>query len=406
MTLEQLMQEAGCSKYPKRWSEIYETAMEVYDRQGCYLADPAYYDIMQEKFDCFGMYLEAYKKAAEQVSEDENLGRFLTLLTMALLDKEYCQEDVKNFDRPSTPPGKEPLGYEMVTGLALCAQLNEAVKKFEKKGFPEDIIRDTLRIAVGGVGNYVRTHHGAWGYDLLWWAQLYVEGKLFLIDRLEMELHSRFEGKAVVFQNGEGEIVSFAKDIMVHRDGMALGSLYYEDEEGAFEATLAETEDAYIGYPYGKDGRVSSEKIVLAKEEWKLVLQKGDPVVRIHIPREGKLTPESVERTIEKTIQFLKQHYPEYTYKAFACCSWLTDPQLIEMLGEDSNIAKFCNRFQSLTLKSNGRAVYYFVFSQPDDKFEFKDLPENTRLEKMLKRHYMDGKAIYEMEGFFLPKNR
>ena len=95
-------------------------------------------------------------------------------------------------------------------------------------------------------------------------------------------------------------------------------------------------------------------------------------------------------------------YFPEYKYKGYTCQSWICDPQLREMLSEDSNIIKFAKRFKSLTIKNDGSAVFSFVFKKMDNNFKIEDLPENTTLEKVLKNHYLNGKAIYSHEGYIL----
>jgi hypothetical protein len=79
------------------------------------------------------------------------------------------------------------------------------------------------------------------------------------------------------------------------------------------------------------------------------------------------------------------------------------DSQLFDMVGHESNIAKFGKRFKKITRKCGGKGVFYFVFLKRngDTSYKIEDLPENTRLEKILKIHYLDGKAIYEPHGFF-----
>jgi hypothetical protein len=98
---------------------------------------------------------------------------------------------------------------------------------------------------------------------------------------------------------------------------------------------------------------------------------------------------------------FLKTWFPEYTYSAFTCVSWLVNPEVAVLLGPDSNISKFSALFHPLTHKASGISVFPFVFhrSVPED---FADLPENTRLERALKAHYLSGKVLHEMYGFFL----
>jgi hypothetical protein len=108
-----------------------------------------------------------------------------------------------------------------------------------------------------------------------------------------------------------------------------------------------------------------------------------------------------VDATLRETKAFLRDYFPEFSYKAFVCGSWLLDPQLETLLGRDANIVKFGKRFARLTAKSAGNGVFNFVFKKPNTDFDIRDLPESTRLERALKEHYLNGKAIYEMYGYF-----
>ena len=400
-TLKTLMEEVGCKKYPERWSEIFDAAMDEYDARGCYLTKVEFYDELHEKYGCFSKYGEVYKAAARQTAEDEALSRFLTLLAMALQDDAHKKDDLKIFSRPVTPEGKDTLAYEMVTGLALCSQLETGAENMRKRGFAEETINDVLTLAVGGVSTSERKNNGAPGFELLDWAQRYIEAKLLIIERLEIEFLGKFSAKAIVFRNKEGEILALANDLELHHDGFALGSLHYEEVEGSWVATVEEKECSWAGYPFTENGYVSNEKIELSKEEWEKVLETGEPVIRLHIPPVGKMTPEMIYKTLEETKIFAKEHYPDFHYKAFSCHSWLVDPQLDEILNKESNIVKFRQRFHSLTRKSSGTDVFNFIFNKPNMDFDIRDLPEDSSLQRALKNHYLNGKAIYELEGFF-----
>ncbi len=401
LTLEQLMQNVGCKQYPMRWYAIFDEAMKRYDQEGCFLGNEAFYHGLQEEYGCFSDYGTIYTYAASKVSEDVMLSRFLVLLSIILNDKEHKAEDLKQFKRPITPDGKERAVYEMVTGLAMCSQLEGAAEDMRRKGIPKKYIDGALRYAVNAARNYILSHNGEPGYDLLNWSQKYIEGKLFPINRLEIELFAAFDAKAIVFQNAAGDIISLAHDLVLHRSGRALGAVHFKDEEGAWTASVKETENAWVGYPFLANSLVSKDEVKLLKSDWKLMLQHGDSVVHIHIPPIGKMTPELIDETLDETKSFLKAYYPEFKYKAFACESWLMDPQLEEMLGEDSNIVKFSRRFHRLTRKNDGNGIFDFVFRKADYNFDIKELPENTTLEKKLKQHYLEGKAIYGCDGFF-----
>ena len=406
-SLEEIAKAVGCKKYPARWQLLFEEAMAEYAQTGNPLADPAYYDRLQEKYGCMADYLELYKEAARQTATVEALSRFLFLLAFALRDEENRGGDIGGLALLEAPEGQDPLAYNMVTGLAVCSQLDEANEKLTARDFPEEFRRGCLRSAVScGVNSYKRLHGGQPGYRLLGWAQRYLAGKLCMIGRLEAEFECAFKGHGTVFQRFDGQQLALAKNITLHRSGFALGSRHYEDPEGSWEPVLEETEASVTGYPYLEDGSVSRQPVTLLREEWKPVLTEGDPVIGLHIPeRPGQpLSPEVVDSTLEqiKTAAAARG----YAYKGFTCQSWLMDPQVVEMAGSKSNLAQFSARFGKMTVKSSGENVFVFVYKQPNADFALENLPEYTRLERGIKQHYLAGKAIYDVFGYFLKSDR
>ena len=306
---------------------------------------------------------------------------------MVLLEKwlrEYpCTDaDLIPLSNIKVPEGGNTLAYEMVTGLALCSQLEGAAELLRKRGYPEELIGNWLKTPMLKVRDFQNRHNGRIGYDRLWWSQRNVKGNLFRMGRLEYELRKTFTDQAVVFQNEAGELCVLANDMKLHRDGHALGAVHFTDEEGSWKACIEETEEGYRGYPYREDSLVDKEAVFLPRDQWKKVLSPGDPVVALHIPMGGNMKPEFVDASMEEAKQFLQTYFPEIEYKAFTCGSWLMDPQLQELAGADSNIAHFNRRFFRMTGPSAGRGVFSFVFLMITADFELQDLPENTRLER------------------------
>lgn len=399
--IEELMAAVNCKKWPERWTEIYDGVLAEFKKNGCEYATPEYYDSLAEKYNVLVKYREVYKKAAEEVGKNEALSLFLALLCASLADREHIHEDLGQFSRPKTVDGSHDLAYDMLTGLAICTQMDYCYSVLKARDIPEDIITSVLRLPENGVYEYMKRNDGHAGYHLLSWFQLAIEGKLFRIGRLEIELFSTFGARAYLFVNSKGEYIALAHDAVLHRSGFSLGAKWYEDEEGSFSANVEETEDAWIGYPYDEKGFVKKEKVMLSKFEWKKIAERSTPAIRLHIPGNEKLVDEDVAKTLKDTREFVNKYYPEFKDCAFVCHSWLLDPQLVDMLGEDSNISKFCKRFNPITSKSGGNAVFGFVFLRPDDNYTIEELPENTRLERALKKHYLNSKAIYEMHGYF-----
>ena len=402
-TLEALMQAVGCTRFPARWNEIFDTVMGDFDKNGCPLADPAHYDELQRTYGIFDKHLSVYKQAAAAVAEREDLCRFLSLLAAMVADRTHCKADLKELSVPYTPDDAPDIAVNMITGLALCAALPYTAELVKQRELPPNIAHYILNIPEAGVDFYRVRHGGVDGFNLIDWFQLAVEAQLFRINRLEIQICAGFRGRARVFENDRGERIALADGLDLHRSGFALGAKHYEDEAGAWRAEIDENDTHWRGNPFDECGFVKHEAIELSKAEWRLILAPDDPVVSLHIPGDNSpFTPEVVDATIAEARAVLAKHFPDVTYKAFVCCSWLLDPQLVDLLGERSNISSFCRRFAPLTRKSAGRDVFSFIFHCPDTaNVDISALPENTRLERALKAHYLDGKAIYEIYGYF-----
>lgn len=402
-TIDTLMSRLGCERFPERWREIYDDAKSILENDENPLLHPEYYDELHEKYLVLENTLEYYKRAAAGIAESEELSLFFCLLCRALKDRATIQRDIAQMQIPPVPEGEDSLPYNMLTGLAMCQAIPTFYEHMRKIGLPDDIIYPSLRLPEDSVASYIRRNGGKAGFANFDWYQLYYDARLYRFDGLTMEFPATFPGIATVYQGRNGEIVSLATNVRCHRDGFPLGSKYYEDEEGSFTAVTETTSDAYVGHPYDQHGRISRDRIALKKDEWSLLFSGGDKMISIHIPTGAKFTPEAIDASIERTKAILREHFPKYDYKIFFCGSWMLDPQIPRLLGEEKNVPKFCRRFHPLCVKDAGRAVFTFVFQKPNSDFEVSELPENTSLERALKNHYLSGKAIYETFGFFLP---
>ncbi|MBE6358212.1 MAG: hypothetical protein E7057_03075 [Lentisphaerae bacterium] len=66
-----------------------------------------------------------------------------------------------------------------------------------------------------------------------------------------------------------------------------------------------------------------------------------DPCINLHIPASGPLDRKECIAAIKRMIEFYREFYPDYHYKAVVCYSWLLDRQLRQLLPEKSNILQF-----------------------------------------------------------------
>ena len=408
-TISEFMGALGCAKWPERWAEIYDKIMDQYDKYGCEFADPVFYDRLGDRYNCLKDYRDYYKQAAEEIAKDEDLSRLLLLLCTVAKDRSHAVTEFEQFTPPVAPDGKREIKYDMLTGLVMCSTYDYTYGMLTAHNVPEKHINYIMNIYASMISTFKARNGGAPGaMSWTWYQRTAVEAILYRTGRLEIEIKLKANSRVTAFENIETkEIVTLATAGKFHRDGMILGSKFYEDEEGSFEASVEETDEAWIGFAYDERGFADTKaKRVLSKNEWKKILEPGDPVVGLHIPPGGGMTPEKVDAAFAEAKEFLATCYPDFNYKAFKCESWLMDPQLAKILGEDSNITKFVNRFIPACGRSAGRGVFSFVFLQPKPaETVIENLPEDTSLQRKLKEHYLNGGCIYEMHGF-IPKDR
>lgn len=104
---------------------------------------------------------------------------------------------------------------------------------------------------------------------------------------------------------------------------------------------------------------------------------KGMKVLNVHIPEDGKLSPEECQKAFEEAERFFGVH------NTYLCESWLLSPVLRKLLDEKSNIIAFQNRFQVYKVIYPFRQAEERVFGKILDSAA--DYPENTKLQKKLK---------------------
>ena len=400
--INEFMNKIGCEKWPKRWEEFFEEAVTDFEENGCELLNPEYYDNLHNKYGILNEFLECYKLAAKEIAKDKNLSIYLHLWKRAMKDRDKIMSDVYSYSLPAVPEGLDEIAVNMLCGLAICSGAEYCHSILTKRNIPKDMADHIMNTPEGGVRRYFERNSGKYGYSLFNWFQLAIDAKLYNINRLEIEVNCPFEFNVRVYGNEKGEYVTLADGLDVHESGHILGTLYFEDDKNSWRADITEDDKCICGYAFREDTLLKKELIKLNKNEWKELLRKDDPVVNLHIPASGKFTPEIVDESLKDIKEFLKKYYPDYKYKAFACCSWFLDPQNELLLKKDSNILHFAKRFTRFTHKDWGKSAFSFVYQMDNPVIE--DLPEKTSLQRAMKKHFLSGKTIYNVAGYFFDK--
>lgn len=116
-----------------------------------------------------------------------------------------------------------------------------------------------------------------------------------------------------------------------------------------------------------------------------------DHRIGMHIPSDTVLTQEMCEASLAEAQKFMKRFFPEWQDDSYVCHSWLLAPALKELLHPESHILCFQKAFRILSVDEEDLSCLEWVYGREDIPYEA--LPENTSLQRNIKRHLLaDGK--------------
>ena len=135
-------------------------------------------------------------------------------------------------------------------------------------------------------------------------------------------------------------------------------------------------------------------------EKFGLNLKEGDPFLSVHIPRGGRMDERACLDSFEQAKEFFPK-YLNYDFKAFACFTWLFDPNFKKLLPPDSNILKFQQMFKIIKHSGEdyGGLDYVFVNIKKEN---IKDAPTDTSFRKALVEHILSGGIMQSGSGYRL----
>lgn len=97
----------------------------------------------------------------------------------------------------------------------------------------------------------------------------------------------------------------------------------------------------------------------------------GKKVLNLHIQQGVPLSPAACDESFVRAKQFFATYFPHYRYSAFAICSWVLNPALAAVIGEDSNVVRFGRRFRLLGAfpDTDMNARRLFGYGTPRDRY-------------------------------------
>lgn len=149
--------------------------------------------------------------------------------------------------------------------------------------------------------------------------------------------------------------------------------------------------------------QINARLFRLGELEYELLREGEQRSVALHIPSDCRLEPALLNASVEKAKAFFAQYFPKWQDAPMTCESWLLSPALKGLLPPDSRILRFQRAFDLTPCPDDEReAVLQWVYrlTPPQQKNVSLDaLPENSTLQKSMKRFLLSGGVVPGAEG-------
>lgn len=281
--------------------------------------------------------------------------------------------------------------------LARCERLPDVLAK---RGIPAEFGAGALQAYKDALKNN-KERYGGYGLQGMYRSSTtrYLMPVEFRLGRLLFEL-VKFSSAFEVYRNQEtGETVPVALPGFQYMPSGERPPKTYEGE--LIEPYIKENGDEMVCFVFDDNGNLRTTPVTLKLSAYDKVLKSGDDVLSVHIPGEGRMTPELVDEAFQIADAFFAKHYGDVDFKAYVCSSWLLNTDIKEFLDADSNIIRFQNRFRIVITSTNGYSLYWHVFRMQNFVPLEELKPVNSFQQKFLDR-VKAGQTLYNGYGYIL----
>lgn len=124
------------------------------------------------------------------------------------------------------------------------------------------------------------------------------------------------------------------------------------------------------------------------------LIQKGEPILNVHIPQGEPLIWKECEASFQKAQEWFGKEW------RFVCHSWLLFTGLRDLLPDTSNIIQFQKNFVLLEEDYGEQEGEWRIFGKVLENIQ--DYPEQTTLQRKAKAYLLDNKKLGSGFGIYL----
>lgn len=293
---------------------------------------------------------------------------------------------------PSLPPRWGEAG-RLLWALVLVGGVEQTRALHASRGIGADVTRATLGDYLLWMEEY-RTRHGTWGLEAIDWLTRHAQGGIFRLGRLQFEPAVSAQ-PVVVYRHRGGERVLLAADQTPLRpDGQCADAEGGNGEEG-WVARLHQVDGVVVGHPITPAGVVGRDQVRLDAADWRREMGPGDRVLAVHIPAGEPMGEEACRAAFTAAVGFFADHGDAPVPRAFACDSWLLEPQLASLLPAASNIVRFQSwwRLHPVRRASSAQTLER-VFGHGTGIDDLATVPQRSSLQRAVVGHFRDGGTL------------
>lgn len=389
----------GISDIHASWRRNWEASQASYPQNGVYFLTEKFINEANEILGLPNDAVKALYRAASTVRGRQELGTLAWHARNILFSSKGTEQDEiwQNWPSLEASMGKEA---GLFAALVFISWLPDAVRFYNEKGIPREVLIDTFKDMEIWMSNYYEAH-GVWGLDELCWLIHHFNYNIYRLGRLQY-MPGDFYHKVKVLRNKMSrKVVTLAEGgERFKNDGRVEGANSIVDDKTVWMSEMAEKGGYIIGHPILPDGTVSTRQVSLHSNEWETVLSKGDPVLHIHIPRGGSMSYELCLESLKMAVAFFHKYFPEKPFYAFSLNTWFLDSQLQKLLPESSNLVKFQKEFYLYRQVDNDGLLRRFVFK--GNRLDSPSAPRDSLLQRAILDHVAAGNHMYTGSGFIL----
>ncbi len=175
-----------------------------------------------------------------------------------------------------------------------------------------------------------------------------------------------------------------------------------DDPPAAFTSRFRIVNASAEGNAVRPDGSTEETLSRISLSEYELFLGEGTPVLDMHIPAGGSMTPGAAQDSFRRAKEFYSSlPDSEKRPKAVICSSWIFNPNLPEFLPEDSNLVRLLRRVHPVPRSSSPTDGLWFIFLH-EGEFKTESAPRDSSLRRAVLDYIASGHR-WRTGGMFLP---